>query len=107
MQSISKQLFTTAFQLYVLSCLSDPHGLFNLDPSSEIVFAFQSLNKMLAKSIDYERFRSMLTRSPYFSRYFPFKKNIASEMMFPNRIVVRPLSGDVNAAIGSDIFGRS
>ena len=38
-------LFTTAYQLYVLSCLKDPHRLFSLDPASEIVFAFQSLNK--------------------------------------------------------------
>ena len=98
-------LFTTAYQLYALSRLEDPHRLFNLDPSSEIVFAFQSLNKMLAKSIDYERFRAMLTRSPYFNQFFPFNKKITSEMTFPNRIVVRPLSGDVNAAIGSNIFG--
>ena len=98
-------LFTTAYQLYLLSCLKDPHRLFNLDPSSEIVFAFQSLNKMLAKSIDYERFRAMLTRSPYFNQFFPFNKKITSEMTFPHRIVVRPLSGDVNAAIGSNIFG--
>ncbi len=98
-------LFTTAYQLYTLSCLKDPHGLFNLDPSSEIVFAFQSLNKMLAKSIDYDRFRSMLTQSAYFNRDFPFNKKIASEMAFPKRIVVRPMSGDVNAAIGSNIFG--
>jgi hypothetical protein len=98
-------LFTTAYQLYVLSCLKNPHKLFGLDPSSEIVFAFQSLNKQLAKSIDYERFRAMLTRSPYFNMYFPFNKKITSEMVFPNRIVVRPLSGDVNAAIGSNIFG--
>ena len=98
-------LFTTAYQLYLLSCLKDPHRLFNLDPSSEIVFAFQSLNKMLAKSIDYERFRAMLTRSPYFNQFFPFNKKITSEMIFANRIVVRPLSGDVNAAIGSNIFG--
>ena len=88
-----------------MSCLKDPHELFHLDPSSEIVFAFQSLNKMLAKSIDYERFRAMLTRSPYFNQYFPFNKKITSEMVFPNRIVVRPLSGDVNAAIGSNVFG--
>ena len=98
-------LFTTAYQLYVLSCLKDPHQFFNLEPSSEIVFAFQSLNKMLAKSTDYERFRAMLTRSPYFCQYFPFSKKITSEMVFPRRIVVRPLSGDVNAAIGSNIFG--
>ena len=98
-------LYTTAYQLYVLSCLEDPHKLFGLDPSSEIVFAFQSLNKQLAKSIDYERFRAMLTQSPYFNRHFPFNRKITSEMVFPNRIVVRPLSGDVNAAIGSNIFG--
>jgi hypothetical protein len=98
-------LYTTAYQLYILSCLKDPHKLFGLDPSSEIVFAFQSLNKQLAKSIDYERFRAMLTRSPYFKLYFPFNIKITSEMVFPNRIVVRPLSGDVNAAIGSNIFG--
>jgi hypothetical protein len=98
-------LFTTAYQLYVLSCLKDPHGLFNLDPSSEIVFAFQSLTKDLAESIDYERFRAMLTDSPYFNQHFPFNKKIKSEMVFPNRIVVGPLSGDVNAAIGSNIFG--
>ena len=98
-------LFTTAYQLYVLSCLKDPHSLFNLDPSSEIVFAFQSLNKVLAKSIDYERFRAMVTRSPYFNKHFRVNEKITSEMLFPNRIVVRPLSGDVNAAIGSNIFG--
>jgi len=98
-------LFTTAYQLYVLSCLKDPHRLFNLDPSSEIVFAFQSLTKLLAKSVDYERFRSMISGSPYFARHFPFKTSISSEMVFPNHIVVRPLSGNVNAAIGSNIFG--
>jgi hypothetical protein len=98
-------LYTTSYQLYVLSCLKDPHKLFGLDPSSEIVFAFQSLNKQLATSIDYERFRAMLTQSPYFNSYFLFNKKITSEMVFPNRIIVRPLSGDVNAAIGSNIFG--
>ena len=98
-------LFTTAYQLYLVSCLRDPHRLFGLDPSSEIVFAFQSLNKMLARSVDYERFRSMISTSPYFARHFLFKKSISSEMVFPNHIVVRPLSGNVNAAIGSNIFG--
>ena len=98
-------LFATAYQLYVLSCLKDPHRLFGLDPSSEIVFAFQSLNKQLAKSVDYERFRYLISGSPYFARHFPFNKNIRSEMLFQHNIVVRPLSGNVNAAIGSNIFG--
>ena len=98
-------LFTTAYQLYVLSCLKDPHRLFSLDPASEIVFAFQSLNKMLAESIDYKRFRTMIEDSAYFAHHFPFRKSLGSEMVFPKNIVVRPLSGNVNAAIGSNIFG--
>ena len=98
-------LFTTAYQLYVLSCLKDPHRLFSLDPASEIVFAFQSLNKMLAESIDYKRFRAMIEGSAYFAHHFPFRKSLGSEMVFPKNIVVRPLSGNVNAAIGSNIFG--
>jgi hypothetical protein len=98
-------LFTTAYQLYVLSCLKDPHRLFSLDPASEIVFAFQSLNKMLADSIDYKRFRTMIEGSAYFAHHFPFRKSLGSEMVFPKNIVVRPLSGNVNAAIGSNIFG--
>jgi hypothetical protein len=99
-------LFTTAYQLYVLSCLKDPHRLFCLDPASEIVFAFQSLNKVLAKSIDYERFRTMIEGSAYFEHHFPFRKSLGSEMVFPKNIVVRPLSGNVNAAIGSNIYRR-
>ena len=98
-------LFTTAYQLYVLSCLKDPHGLFNLDPSSEIVFAFQSLTKDLAESIDYERFRAMLTTLPISTSTFRSTRRSSPKCVFPNRIVVRPLSGDVNAAIGSNIFG--
>lgn len=98
-------LFTTAYQLYVLLCLNDPQRLFGLDPASEIVFALQSLTKMLADSVDYRRFRPMIGRSPYFARHFPFRRELKAEMLFPSNIVVRPLSGDVNAAIGSNIFG--
>jgi hypothetical protein len=98
-------LFTTAYQLHVLSCLKDPHQLYSLDPASEIVFAFQSLNKMLAESIDYKRFRAMIEGSAYFAHHFPFRKSLESEMVFPKNIIVRPLSGNVNAAIGSNIFG--
>ena len=98
-------LFTTAYQLYVLSCLKDPHQLYSLDPASEIVFGFQSLNRMLAESIDYKRFRAMIEGSAYFAHHFPFRKSLESEMVFPRNIVVRPLSGNVTAAIGSNIFG--
>src|SRR5258708_12917138 len=60
---------------------------------------------MLAESIDYKRLRARIERSAYFAHHFPFRRGLGSEMVFPKNIVVRPLSGNVNAAIGSNIFG--
>ncbi len=98
-------LYSIAYQLYLLSCYASPHTLFDLDPSSEIIFIFQSINARLAKSVDYDRFRSMLEKSPYFKEQFPFNKEIASEMRFPNRIIVKPVSGSETGAIGQNVIG--
>lgn len=98
-------LYTTAYQLYLLSCYASPHALYDLDPASEIVFIFQSLNAKAAKAVDYERFKSMIENSPYFQKYFPFNKDLEAELHFPNRIIVRPVSGSETAAIGQNVFG--
>lgn len=98
-------LYTTAYQLYILSCYSSPHALYDLDPASEIVFIFQSLNAKSAKAVDYERFKSMIENAPYFREYFPFNKDLEAELHFPNRIIVRPVSGSETAAIGQNVFG--
>jgi hypothetical protein len=98
-------LYTQAYQLYCVSCLRDPHGEFDLDPASEITIIFQSLNKSLAKGIDYTRFRSMIEKAPYFSRHFPFDTEIESELRFPNNIRVKPVSGSETGAIGENVIG--
>lgn len=98
-------LYTQAYQLYVVSCLRDPHAEFDLDSSSEITIIFQSLNKSLAKGIDYTRFRSMCEKSPYFRKNFPFETDIESEMRFPNNIRVKPVSGSETGAIGENVIG--
>jgi len=98
-------LLTTAYQLHVLSCLRDPHAFFKLDPASEIVFAIQSLSAQVAKEVAYRRLREMVDNSLYFQRHFPCSPRIKNELVFPNRIVVRPLSGRATAAIGSNIMG--
>ena len=98
-------LYCQAYQLYLLSCLRNPHEEFNLDPASEIVIVFQSLNAKLAKSVDYERFRAMITGAPYFKRHFRFEEGILSEMKFPNRIIVKPVSGQETGAIGQNVIG--
>jgi hypothetical protein len=98
-------LYSQAYQLYLLSTLKNPHKEFELDPSSEIEIIFQSLNTALAKSVDYARFRDIIKGSVYFTRHFPFDTGLESEMRFPNRIIVKPVSGQAAAAIGQNVIG--
>jgi hypothetical protein len=98
-------LYTTAYQLYLLSCLRNPHEVYGMDPSSEILLIFQSLNLRLAESVEYARFRAMIDGSPYFRRHFPFNPDLKSRMVFPNRIEVMPVSGLETATIGQNVMG--
>lgn len=97
--------YTTAYQVYILSCLRNPHYLFDLDPASEILFVFQSLNATLAKNLEFNRFKALVEGSEYFMTQFPFDKNIESRLKFPNRIEVVPVSGAETATIGQNVIG--
>jgi hypothetical protein len=98
-------VWTTAYQLYLLSLLDSPQRTYGLDHSSEIEFIFQSISRELAKSVDYARFRDLIQRSPYFTDKFTFDRDIESELRFPNRIIVKPVSGSDTAAIGQNVIG--
>ena len=98
-------LYTNAYQLYLLSCMRNPHERFGLDPASEILLIFQNKTAALAKEVSYSRFKSMIDTSPYFTRHFPYKKRIASRLVFPRRIEVVPVSGQESAAIGQNVMG--
>lgn len=98
-------LITTAYQLYQLSCIRSPHVLYRLDPAHEIVFIFQSITSTLAKAVDYSRFRATIEKSPYFNERFMFRKDLESELRFPNRIIVKPVSGAATGAIGQNVIG--
>lgn len=97
---------TQAYQLYILTCMREPHQAFDLDPSSAITIVFQSLNKELAKDVDYSTFRAMIDDSPYFRVHEPYDKERASDMRFlRKRIIVKPVSGEDTAAIGQNVIG--
>lgn len=98
-------LYTNAYQLYLLSCMRNPHRTFGLDPASEILLIFQSINARLAKMVDYARFKSMIQDSKYFKEHFPFDKNIESKLVFPGRIEVVPVAGMETATIGQNVIG--
>ncbi len=98
-------LYTQAYQLYRLSCHRNPHQAFGLDPASEIMIIFQNINATLAKAVDFERFKSMILSSPYFQHHFPYDKSILSELRFPNRIIVKPVTGAATGTIGQNVVG--
>lgn len=98
-------LYAIAYTLYELSCMKSPHRVFGIDSASEIMFVFQSLKKELSKAVDYERFKAMIDSSPYFQTEFRYDRGIESQLEFPKRIIVKPLTGAATAAIGQNVFG--
>lgn len=97
-------LYTLAYQLYLLSCYRNPHQTFGMDSTSEIIFIFQSLKALLAKEVDFDRFRTICQQSYYFTTVFPYAKDVQSKLVFPNRIEVKPIGSD-SGAIGQNVLG--
>jgi hypothetical protein len=101
----TQALITTAYQLYLLSCFRAPAKVLGQAKSAEILFIFQSLNGGVSRDVDYKRFRSMLENSEYFTKTFPFRPDLESRMVFPHRIEVKPVHGEVTATIGQNVYG--
>lgn len=97
-------LYTMAYQLYVLSCFTNPHEAFAMDSSSEILFVFMSKEEYLAQTVDYERFSAMVRSSPYFINVFPYNPRVKKRLEFPHRIEVKAV-GLADAALGQNVFG--
>ena len=98
-------LYSQAYQLYVLSCYTDPHRPFDLDRTSEIEIIFQSLNRTLAADVDFDRFKAIIDEAPYFQTVFPYDQSIKTKLIFPKRIIVRPVTGESSGAIGQNVIG--
>ncbi len=90
------------YGIYLLSCLKKPHALFGLDGASEIVFLFQSI-RFQTGGVAYKLAREIIEGSRYSTIHFPKDKHVKNEILFPNNIVIRPVSGDVTAAIGMNV----
>lgn len=96
-------IYTLAYQLYLISCIEEPHKAFGQDRSAELMIIFQNINEPLAK-IPYKRFRALVQKSPYFKNHFPYNHSLESEMQFPNNIVVKPVGGSMTAVLGQNVI---
>lgn len=90
------------YAIYLLSCLRNPHALFGLDSKSEIVFLFQSI-RFQTGGVAYKLARELIDGSKFFMVHFPKDKRVKNEILLPNNIVIRPVSGELTAAIGMNI----
>lgn len=99
-------LYSQAYQLHRLLCYRDPHSIFGLDPTSEIVVILQSLRYKQAKEVAYDRFKALIDAAPWFRRpSTAYDKAVKSQLIFPRRIVVKPVAGNESAAIGQNVIG--
>lgn len=98
-------VLSTAYQLYLVAAYINPHAVFGLDRSSEIEFVFQSLDYTKAKEVGYSRFKELVDQSEFFRHTFPYNKDIQSQMHFPNRVIVKPVTGTQTATIGQNVYG--
>ena len=98
-------IYTLAYQIYVLSRYRNPQAEFGIKNTDEIVFIMQSITGTQAREVGYDRLRSLIAQSPYFAREFPFAKERLTEMIFPQRIKVVPVTSSVTAAIGQNVIG--
>jgi len=97
-------LYAQLFQIYRLSCYKNPHLLFDLDPSSEIVVVVQGPSLAVSRNM-IQRFREMVKRSRYFAKYFPHDRNVESELRFPFNIVMKGATGNATGIIGQNVIG--
>lgn len=96
----------TAYGLYDVLNLTNPHRVFDLDPASEIAFIMQSVTGKTAFTVDYSRLRRMIEGSPWFQENAPHDSEKKATIQFlGTAIMVQPLPGTETAAIGENVFG--
>lgn len=93
-----------AYQLYKLSCYHSPQLEYGLAPGSSIYFVCQSVSLDKAKKVLFEQFSQKLRVSEYFNKYFPFNKDITSELKFPGNINILPIASGDTSALGFNVL---
>lgn len=93
------------YMLYMMSVLIDPQAELDLAPGSPLFFVFQSGNTDQARNILFRPFHTRVSRTKYFTEVFPFRKDVTSELVFPNGVTVKPFSGSDDAVLGLTVVG--
>ncbi len=97
---------STAYHVYLLSCLKKPQAIYGLSEVTSIVFAIMAAKPNVMKKVIYLPMRKAIEKMPYFQKHMPPSKLLDAEMYFEDKnIRVVPAGGDEDAILGEAIIG--
>lgn len=97
----------TNFYMYNLLCFNRIPEMWGLGPTRQLFVPLQSRSLSQSTRDIYKPIRLTLTKSPFFKRFFPWKRDLESKLDFhDDQISIGPLLADPQQTIGTDIpFG--
>lgn len=100
----TKSWICTGYTLYLLSCLWNPQLEMGMAPVDEIFLIFQSMRLSTASATLFDRLRRAVDESPYFQKHFSRNKRKSTELLFPNYITAKPVTGATDAVLGLNVI---
>jgi hypothetical protein len=94
-----------AYMVYLLSRWHNPQAELRMLPIDEIFIIIQSFKLETAEDAIYTRILRGVDASPYFQKHFPRNKKLSSELKFPHNIVLKPITGTINAIQSKNVVG--
>jgi hypothetical protein len=91
-------------KIYELSCYDSPQRLFGLSDSTDIYFAYLSINMTQAERTGFGQLRTMVDAIPYFQKEFKRDDQLKTMIKFPSKICVIPGS-DSLSVISMNLYG--
>ena len=94
-----------AYCTYLIGCLKNPQEYFNLRPGSAILMMNMANNEIKARKIVFGEIKARIDHSPWFKNRFNYRKDVTSELRFPNNIFIIPGNSADTFFEGYNIFG--
>lgn len=99
-------IVSTAFHIYLLSCITKPQQVYGLPSATSIVFPIMGAKPNVVNKVIYAPMRKFIESMPYFQKHMMPNKLIDSEMYFEEKnIRVVKAGGDEDAILGEAVIG--
>lgn len=93
------------YQVYLLSCLQNPHRLYGLDPKTRFVIPLQSVAPEVTRRVLYDPLRETFEAMPYARRELTWNRRRRSALELEGGIHIVPLLANTETVLGQAIPG--